>query len=348
MTRVQADIEALKALRQVLRSMAARQVEALEAAEREISYTLAVLDEAERRRRDEVERCRAALAACLQAAAYAAAGGYWVDCSGYEYDLRYAEERLTRIIQVKVQVESAIASYRPAAERFRRFLEDQVPRAGAFLADRITALEAYYAARLMGVVQAVAAGGWTALMGGVIAAVRRSRGELSRLMGSMGEQVAAHILSEKFGLEEIPFDQPKHGFDRVFRAPGIPLIVMESKVSSSGKLHLGQTQAGQQGSAGWVAAQAEKMADPTSAQWSPANERIASLIQEMGPEQVPVVSVVLNPTEGTGDVYLRSAEDTWRLLAEGLTLSDTPSPSPRPMGHPGWKEGAAGGPEQKG
>ena len=38
-------------------------------------------------------------------------------------------------------------------------------------------------------------------------------------------------LNEQFSLQELPFDQPKHGFNRVFTALSLPLIVMESKVT---------------------------------------------------------------------------------------------------------------------
>ena len=130
------------------------------------------------------------------------------------------------------------------------------------------------------------------------------------------------------------FGRAAHGFDRVFSAPGIPVIVVESKVASDGKLHLGQTQAGEQGSPGWVAATADKMADRTSAQWSPANERIAALVRDLGPENMPALAVVINPAAETADVYYRQgASDAWLPLQEGLSLGELmrnlpSSPSP--------------------
>lgn len=346
MSRVQADIEALKSLQQAMLTFAARQADALQSAESEIAYTQERLEQAERHWRYEVERRRAEVEACYLRAAMAASQGYAVDCSAEEYALRQAEERLTEILRWQQRVQEAVATYRQAAGRFQQALETLIPRATSFLADRIAALEAYYASQVLATATALAATGVAAVMGDVIAAVRRSKGELSRVMGSVGEQVAAQVLSEKFGLEPVPFDQPKHGFDRVFHAPGMPLVVMESKVSSSGALHLGQTQAGEQGSPQWIAAEAARMADRGSAQWSPANERIARLVQELGVENVPAMAVVVNPTSGSSDVYLRQETGDWRLMQSGIPLDALSSHPPAPAE---FKEGNwGGGPEQKG
>lgn len=348
MSRVYADIEALKELRHALPIFAGRQSDALQEAEAEIVRTQAALHEAELRWRYEIERRRAELEACYVQAMIAAQQGYAVDCSGYVQALRYAEEHLTRILEWQRQVEMAVSQYRSAAQSFTSTLHDLIPRATSFLADRITALEAYYAMRVVQTAVALAKSGVGGVMGGVIGAVRRSRGELSRVMGSVGEQIAAHILTEKFGLEEVPFDQPKHGFDRIFRAPGMPLIVVESKVSSSGELHLRPTQAGEQGSPGWIAAEAARMADRDSAQWSPANERIAALIQELGAENVPALTVVVNPTTNQADIYARTPTG-WQPLRSGISLEEAlQRPGPGPQTPPEFREGIPGGPERRG
>lgn len=198
MARVQADVEALKALRQALLTYAGRQSDALQSAEGEISYTMQLLDEAEQRSRRQVEHRQAALQSCLAEAAHAASQGYAADCSACEYALREAEEHLTRIVQWQARVQEAVAAYRAAAQRLMGALENDLPRATAYLTDRITALEAYHATQVL-TAAALASAGIAAAMGGVIAAVRRSRGELSRVMGSLGEQVAAQVLSEQKG-----------------------------------------------------------------------------------------------------------------------------------------------------
>ncbi len=314
MTRIYADIEALKALRQALLTYANRQAEALDEAEREIGRTQERLAQREEYWRRQVWRRSEELQQCLWEAQRAAAEGYYVDCSGYEYALHQAEEELERVVQWGRRVEEAAAQYRRVARRLISVLENDLPRATGFLADRIAALEAYYAQQVTGAALALVGAGVAGIMGGVIGAIRRSEGQLRRLIGHTGEQIAAQVLSERFGLEPVPFDQPQHGFDRVLRAPGMPLVIMESKVSSSGELHLGQTRAGEQASAEWIADKAARMVDRTSAQWSPANERIGKMVQELGPGNVPAAAVVVNPETGMADVYWRSGGSDWQLL----------------------------------
>lgn len=349
MTRVHADVEALKSLRATLPDFARRQYEAVEQAEAEIARTQQRLETAEQEARYEVEQARAALEACYYQAMMAAQQGGYVDCSGYEYALRRAEERLIRILEWQNRVRQEAEAFRTAARAYQDHLANAIAQATAYLDRRITALEAYHATRLQATAVGAAAVGALALMGGVIAAIRRNRGELARLKGAVGEEIAAQVLSEKFGLQPLPFDQPKHGFDRVFTAPGIPILVAESKVRSGGGLDLGQTRAGEQASPEWIAAKAEKMADRASAQWSPANERIARLIQEVGPEHVPAVTVVIDPQSGQGQAYIRQGESDWQPLGGSVALDALGhAPPPGPLPPPEFREGAGGGPEQRG
>jgi hypothetical protein len=349
MTRADVEVEALKALRGALSDFARRQYEAMEMAEQEIARTQQLLEEAEARARRRVEEARAALEACFFQAMLAAQQGGSVDCSSYEYALRQAEEHLVRILEWQNRVRQETEVFRAAAYAYQDILASLLPQATGYLERRITALEAYLATRLQATAVGVAAVGALALMGGVIAAIRHNRGELARLKGALGEEVAAQVLSEKFGLQPLPFDQPKHGFDRVFTAPGMPLIVAESKVRMTGDLELGQTRAGEQASPEWIAAEAARMADRSSAQWSPANERIARLIQEMGPENVPAVTVVINPEAGLSQTYIRSGEAGWQPLGSAISLDSLgQAPSPGPVTPSEFKEGAPGGPERAG
>jgi hypothetical protein len=349
MTRADVEVEALKALRGALPDFARRQYEAMEMAEQEIARTQQLLEEAEARARRRVEEARAALEACFFQAMLAAQQGGSVDCSSYEYALRQAEEHLVRILEWQNRVRQETEVFRAAAYAYQDILASLLPQATGYLERRITALEAYLATRLQATAVGVAAVGALALMGGVIAAIRHNRGELARLKGALGEEVAAQVLSEKFGLQPLPFDQPKHGFDRVFTAPGMPLIVAESKVRMTGDLELGQTRAGEQASPEWIAAEAARMADRSSAQWSPANERIARLIQEMGPENVPAVTVVINPEAGLSQTYIRSGEAGWQPLGSAISLDSLgQAPSPGPVTPSEFKEGAPGGPERAG
>lgn len=349
MTRVYADAEALKALRGALPDFARRQYEAIEQAEAEIARTQQRLEAAEQEARSEVEQARAALERCYYEAMAAAQQGYSVDCSGYEYALRRAEIHLARILEWQNIVRQEAEAFRTVAHAYREAVADIIAGATAYLDRRITALEAYHATRLQATALGMAAAGALALMGGVIAAIRRNRGELARLKGAVGEEIAAQVLSEKFGLQPLPFDQPKHGFDRVFTAPGIPVLVAESKVRSGGALDLGQTRTGEQASPEWIAAEAARMADRDSAQWSPANERIARLIQEIGPENVPAVTVVIDPQSGMSQAYLRQGEADWQSLGGSVSLDSLGSaPPPGPTAPPEFKEGFGGGPERGG
>jgi len=289
-----------------------------------------------------VGQARAALERCLRSGYYDRDGHYHApDCSGYEAALAAARRRLgeaeAELATARkwlTRVREAEATYRVETRRLERMASVNIPRARALLSRKIADLEAYLAvsavssAMVAGVALAAAGG---AAVGAAIALLRSREGDLRRVLGAQGEQIAAQLVAEEFDLKELPFDQPAHGFDRVFAAPGIPVIVVESKVASDGKLHLGQTRAGEQGSPEWVAATAEKMADVRSAQWSPTNERIAALARELGPENVPVLTVVINPTTETADVYYRQGgSETWLPLQQGLSLQNLMDNPPSP------------------
>lgn len=342
-------IETLRDMESALGRFAGEAREALTAAELEIRRTLEWLQERlhhwqreVERWRQEVQSARAALERCQRSGYYDRDGHYHApDCSAYEAALAAARRRLgeaeaelANVQKWSARVREAEAAYRMEARRLEQMASADIPRARALLNRKIADLEAYLA--VSAVPSAMAAGVALAAMGGAvvgaaIALLRSREGDLRSALGAQGEQIAAQLIAEEFDLKELPFDQPKHGFDRVFAAPGIPVIVVESKVASNGKLHLGQTQAGEQASPEWVAATAEKMADMTTAQWSPANERIAALIRDLRPENVPVLTVVINPTTETADVYYRQrGSETWLPLQQGLSLRDLLANPPLP------------------
>ncbi|MBL7065840.1 MAG: hypothetical protein ISS49_16815 [Anaerolineae bacterium] len=333
------DIETLRDMEGSQGRFAGEIREALNAAELEIRRTLDWLQERlhhwqreVERWRQEVQRARAALERCLRSG-YRDRNGHYhpPDCSAYqtalfaaERRLQAAEAELSNTRKWLACVREAEAPYRVEARRLERMAFADIPRARALLNRKIADLEAYLAvsvaeAAMVAGVTLAAAGG--AAVGAAIALLRSQEGDLRRALGAQGEQIAAQLVAEEFALKELLFDQPKHGFDRVFGAPGIPVIVVESKVASNGKLHLGRTRAGEQASPEWVAATVEKMTDVTSAQWSPANERIAALVRDLGPENVPVLTVVINPTTETADVYYRQGtSENWLPLQQGLSL----------------------------
>ncbi len=139
-----------------------------------------------------------------------------------------------------------------------------------------------------------------------------------------GEALAADLVQRELGLREIPFDPPKQGFDRVFLTPDNRVVILESKVREDGRFYPGRTKKwGEQGSPEWIAAHADRMADPTSKAWTPTNERVAALIRELGVENVAVLGVAIERDTGRASVYVRrSGERTWEPLQEGVALEE--------------------------
>ena len=289
--------------------------------------------------------------------------------------LEAARAELRNVQEWKRLVQKTANDYQREAQRLALWVSGQLPKASAFLEHKITRLQSYV---MLGVpsgsyittppVRAVgetfaAAVGLAALGVGLTAAtvavIRWLAADVRHTLGAVGEELSAQLIREQPGFQELRFDQPKHGFDRVFTAPGLPLVVMESKVTSTGTFHPGQTKHGEQGSPGWIAAQADKMADPTSAQWSPVNERIAAMVKDLGAENVPAVAVVIQSETGLADVYVRPVgQESWQPLKEGISLAEALAGAGATGTHPetsggveserGFEspEGSSGGPER--
>lgn len=381
-------IQALADLRAALLRFGADTEAALHAMDAEVRRTLEYLGERERHwqvkvraAEEEYRRAQAALARCQ-------AGG-WVDpktgqrvippCPAEHAwverawkVLAEARARLREVQEWRRLVERSAEEYQRQARRMATWLREELPKAGSLLEHKASILQAYTSigpGGTMGVpasfavtppagaaAQAATLGALLAALGvGVagIAVIRWLGQGVQKALGDAGEILAADLVQREGRLQEIPFDQPKHGFDRVFLTPDGRVVILESKVHARGEFHPGQTQAGEQGSPEWIAATAEKMADPQSAQWSPRNERIAQLIREMGPEKVPVVAVVIESETGQAHVYYRQGEDTWTPLQEGVSLAevlnaDLGPPQPPSAYPPEFREGNVGGPERKG
>lgn len=318
MNEVHTDLEALKRYRRLLVAWAKRTEARADAVEARCQQIEARLDDEEQQIRRAVDRLTGQLYECHAAAAY----GYAVNWGPLQKELSYMEHRLSQILDARRRFDASYDHYAAAQRRVDAPLTTEVSAALAYLDRRIASLEAYLATALFAGALAMIGSGVIGVMGAAIGIIRKSSGDLSRVLGRSGEEIAAIVLSKRFGLEEVAFDQPAHGFDRVFRAPGLPVVVMESKVSGDGKLHLGKTEHGPQGGAGWVAAAADAMADPESAQHSPTNARIADTVRNMGVDNVPVVAVVTNPLAQTADVYLREGGDSWELVEGGIDLAE--------------------------
>ncbi len=316
MTTIHADLEAIQSVRAALLSFAARVYEALPDAEFAVERGAATLDRQEDAARRAVNELTTRLYECHAAAMY----GYPVNYYHIQQALWDAEQRLTRILHLRRRFDSAVNAWRSRKYALERATDDDLAAATGYLDRRITALESYYATTLATTALNLGRSGIPWLLPATVGALRLAIGHSNRALGRTAEEVAAAVLSERFGLQEVPFTQPAHGFDRIFRAPGLPVIVVESKASHDGKLRLGQTLAGEQGSPGWNAQQADNMADSASKQWSPANERIGRLVQTLGPENVPVLAVVVNHQAFTADVYQRQPDGAWQVLEAGIDL----------------------------
>jgi len=367
MTAVHADLEAIKLLRAALLTFAGRVQAALPDSEFIVARATATLDSLEERTRRRVDILTQQLYDCHAAAI----NGYAVDCYSIQQALWHAEQHLVQILHVRRRFEQAVELWRSRKYALEHALDNDLSAGVSFLDHRITALESYYATTLAGAARDLGASGVPWLMPAAIGALRLAVGRGRQALGRTGEEIAAAVLSRHFDLEEVPFTQPAHGFDRVFRAPGLPLIVVESKASHDGKLRMGQTAAGEQGSPDWVAQAAADMVDPTSAQWSPANERIGRLVQELGPENVPVLAVVTDYQQATAAVYARQPDGVWQVVEADIDLhaltgemttetavasaqSAAATPLPSPWSEQGAtlpaerREGAPGGTERRG
>lgn len=323
----------------------------LEALEHEAQSTLEQLAERRRNLQRQVKMAQQAVDAAKSALARCEAATYRdpktgaihkPDCSAYRAALAQANARLRALEDELRNVERSITTVEVAQAEFRRefqrltgWLEREGAEAQTFLERKATSLQAYVAMRLpasysvpaptdvlTGLFTLGMVAGAIGLTSVALAAVRKLAGPLRGALGDAGETLTQKLLQQELGWRPLPFDQPKHGYDRVFTAPGLPLIVVESKVNRKGELRLGQPQSGEQGSPEWLAAQAARMADPDSAQHSPANAEIAALIEEIGPENVPVVAVVITTETGAVEVNFRRPGSTaWEKLPAEIDLT---------------------------
>jgi hypothetical protein len=142
-TRVDADIDALKELREALVRFRYAQRHTTDRGDDVIELTRQRLAEKASRGRLDLEQCQAELEACRDRAAVAAADDDTpVDCSGCARAVAETEERLERILQWQERVEQEASAFRDIANRFRDLLDTSLPRTEAQLLAMIAGLEA--------------------------------------------------------------------------------------------------------------------------------------------------------------------------------------------------------------
>jgi hypothetical protein len=150
-TKIHADIEALKGLRETLARFRYDQRDARYRGEGEIEVTRGELEARASSASAWLERCRAELDACREASGASGASGSSVssvssassdDCLGYERAVAEAQERLEQVRRWQQRVEQEAGAFHGAAMRFRDLLENDLPRTEDRLLDMITSLEA--------------------------------------------------------------------------------------------------------------------------------------------------------------------------------------------------------------
>ena len=331
MTQIHADLDALQDLRAALLTFAGRTSEALPPVQTAVFHATRTFDHLEEAARGRVNDLTNHLYDCWRAAAQ----GLPADCGRIEQALQRAEQRVAHILIMRRRFDAAVSAWEHRRHDLEQTLDADLSGAVTYLDRRIAALEAYQTTQLIGAALGLGAAGIPSLMGATIGVMRLAQGRVNHVLGRAGEEMASIVLSRRFGLQEMTFTQPTHGFDRVFSAPGLPLIVVESKASQDGALRLGRTAAGEQGSAAWVAQAATRMTDPASAQWSPTNARLGRLVQEMGAANVPTLAVVTDYARATAAVYGRQANGEWALIEadidlDALLAEDAAEPMPAP------------------
>ncbi|MBC8555513.1 MAG: hypothetical protein H8D23_38355 [Candidatus Brocadiales bacterium] len=320
MSKVNADIESLIALRKKQIVFAGQQKDSMDIAEMEVLETIREIETVEMRICNEIGYAEQEYEEYLQNDSDVDGRSASQDSLfEIEQKLSTLHEKLKVIQEYKNQVQIASDCYRASATMLSNFFSDRLAQANRFLDNRISSLEAYYSTQLLDGMNKLSKSRNSniRIMATNIASYI-SNGPAAKSLGNNGEQIAAHILSERYGLEEVSFDQPLHGIDRIFKAPGIPLIIVESKTRRDGILHLRSTKHGKQMSPEWIADKAEKMSNRESAQWSPANEKIAQAIKSLRSENIPAITVVTKPDEELIDIYFRQNDNSWEILEENI------------------------------
>jgi hypothetical protein len=141
-TKVNADIDALKEFHAALVRFRYAQQGVIERPGDRIEATRAALAEKASRWRMALERGQAELEECRGRAASAAADNDPVDCSGYARAVAEAEERLERVRRWQQRVDEEAGAFRSSASGFRNLLENDLPRTEAHLLAIIKHLEA--------------------------------------------------------------------------------------------------------------------------------------------------------------------------------------------------------------
>jgi len=144
-TRIHADIDALKGLHDALVRYRHAQRDVTARSEDQLAVTRASLEGKASRCRTQLELCQAELGACQDRAARAAeddSADGTVDCSGYARAVEQSGERLEQIRRWQQRIDAEASEFQVTAGRFAGLLETELPRMEEYLVAIIASLEA--------------------------------------------------------------------------------------------------------------------------------------------------------------------------------------------------------------
>ncbi|MBI5714834.1 MAG: hypothetical protein HZC38_15655 [Chloroflexi bacterium] len=330
------DKQSLVDMQNALSRFAKETHDTLHSAEKEISRTLEWLRERVMHWQREVDRAQRALSQAIatlaRCEAMARSDDYYVDCSSEEREVQRARAYLYKCqenLQVaqtwRSRVEQAVNEYRREAQRLKDVASTHTDKAQSELRKVAVKYQAVQEAQAgLNVAGAMVSIGSSVASAAGIKLLTLMIGNANRQQGDLGERVAEKVVEEELGYKVAKFDKSLHGFDRVFITPDEQIIVLESKVSSSGGLHLGEGYGYKQGSVGWVECVAREMINEQSSLYSPDNFLIGKQILDSGSQNISVLATVINPTTGLCDIYQRSdtTANDWQLLSENILVED--------------------------
>lgn len=335
------DLQVLSDLQVALARFAQDAQESLRRAQNEIHQTQEWLQERNNHWQRQVNIARRAvvkaeadLAACQASGSRDRQGNYVPpDCrqqirvlAQTRSQLHDCEENLQTTHIWRGRVEQGINSYNREAHRLQYLANEHTQKSLAYLQKSLNSYQKVLeAANIVGIAANLTVGGILWAAGAFVKGVRMVIGRENNVMGAAAEDVAEQVAIEELGLSPVEFDRKHKGFDRILQGPNGNYMVLESKKSDAGKLHLDPNSYGyRQTSVGWVRHLAQQMTTPGSEFYSETNARIGQKMLDMGAANVPVIATVTNPIAGSVDIYLRTGPDAladdWAPLEIGILL----------------------------
>lgn len=330
------NLDALTKLDTALGQFADEAIESLHLVEVEVQRVHQWIDKHERdwylkveNAKQEVAQALVSLAKCQERAVRDSRGGsHTPDCGQERYilsqaklELRMYQEKLQVVRNCRLRLNAGFVEYRKQTRRLSELSIGHNQKSRAYLKRAIRGYESVIAAATMvGIGGALGmnsiATGISFIRQGINRVIARS----NQLMGDAAEGIAQQVAAEEMGLRVVDFDQRKKGFDGILQGPNGQYILLESKSSDDGLLHLSPDSYGyRQTSADWVAHVAKLMTTPGSELYSATNAEIGQAILATGSANVPMLAVVTNKQTNKVNIFLRTGIEArssdWLLLS---------------------------------